>query len=141
MILRSIGLAAFMFAALPAAAQETTLVTHGYIGHPAGGCANGSPTCFIPDGGPYTPLAPGQYGVAIASSTPLTIPSTARTAVVCADGQALRYTTDGATTPTASKGIYLANGSCVAIVGAAAMSNFRAITVTSGGTLDAEYFQ
>ena len=90
---------------------------------------------------PYTPMAPGQYSLAIASSTALTPPTGARYAAVCADGHDLRYTTDGATTPTTSKGVYLANGTCVALVGSATITSFRAITTTSGGTLDAEYFQ
>jgi len=95
----------------------------------------------MPEPFPYTPRPPGQYGLALSTAQGLTAPAGARYAVICADGQALRYTTDGQTTPTASKGIYLANGLCVALVGQQTIANIRAITTTSGGTLDAEYFQ
>ena len=52
----------------------------------------------------YTPLSPGQHNLAITSSTALTIPTGARYATVCASTAAVKYTTDGTTTPTSSVG-------------------------------------
>ena len=86
----------------------------------------------------FTPLSPGQHNVAITSATPLTAPTGARYATVCAKTASLEYTTDG-TTPTASLGMALAAGACVALSGPAVLANFRAISAT--GTLDAEFFQ
>ncbi|MBV8614422.1 MAG: hypothetical protein JOY66_11730 [Acetobacteraceae bacterium] len=86
----------------------------------------------------FTPLPPGQHNVAITSATPLMVPTGARYATICAKGSALEYTTDG-TTPTASLGMALAAGACVALSGPAVLANFRAISAT--GTLDAEFFQ
>ena len=51
---------------------------------------------------PYAPLSPGQYDLAVTSVTALTAPTGARYAVVCAETATVRYTTDGATTPTSS---------------------------------------
>ncbi len=97
---------------------------------------------MVPVPFPFTPLGPGQYGVSIATATGLTIPAGARYVNVCADGQPMRYTTDGQTTPTAGgTGVYVANGSCVLLEGPKVIANFKAITTTAGGTLDAEYFK
>jgi len=87
----------------------------------------------------YTPLSPGQHNLAITSSTALTIPTGARYATVCASTAAVRYTTDGTTTPTASVGMPLQAGACMALSGPTVLANFLAISVT--GTLDVEYFQ
>ena len=87
----------------------------------------------------YLPLSPGQHNLAVTSSTALTIPAGARFATVCASTAAVRYATDGTTTPTSSVGMPLAAGACVALSGAAVLANFRAISAS--GTLDVEYFQ
>ena len=87
----------------------------------------------------YTPLAPGQHNVTLTAATALSIPATARYATICASGAMVRYTTDGATTPTSTIGQPLAAGACVSLSGAAVLANFRALSPT--GTLDAEYFQ
>ena len=87
----------------------------------------------------YVPLGPGQYGLTPTSATALTIPTGARYAVICAESATVRYTTDGATTPTSSVGIPLASGTCVGMSGATVLANFRALS--SSGTLDIEYFQ
>ncbi len=87
----------------------------------------------------YTPLPPGQYGLAPTSPTALTIPAGARYAVICAEGATVRYTTDGATTPTGLVGIPLDSGVCAALSGATVLANFRAFS--SAGTLDVEFFQ
>ena len=88
---------------------------------------------------PYAPLSPGQYDLAVTSVTALTAPTGARYAVVCAETATVRYTTDGATTPTSSVGMPLAANSCVSLSGATVLANFRALSST--GTLDAEFFQ
>ncbi len=87
----------------------------------------------------YTPLVPGQHNIAPTSSMALTLPTGARYATVCASSATVKYTTDGATTPTSSVGQPLAAGSCVSLSGATVLANFRAISAT--GTLDVEYFQ
>ncbi len=86
----------------------------------------------------FTPLNPGQHSIAITSATPLTVPAGARYATVCAKTASLNYTTDG-TTPTASLGMTLAVGACVALSGPKVLAGFQAISAT--GTLDAEFFQ
>ena len=87
---------------------------------------------------PYLPVAPAQYGVAPTSSTALTVPATARYAVVCAEGSTVRYTTSG-TTPTASVGMPLTAGTCVALSGPTILSSFLAYS--SSGTMDVEYYR
>ena len=87
----------------------------------------------------YTPLPPGQHNFALTSSTALTIPTGARYATICASTASVKYTTDGTTTPTASVGMPLPAGACVALSGATVLANFLAISAT--GTLDVEFFQ
>jgi hypothetical protein len=104
-------------------------------------CATGS---FTATQGTYTPLSPMQSGLTVASSTALTIPATANYAVVCAYGQAVNYTTDGTTTPTTTAsgvGMQLAVGSCVPLVGATVIANFRAIQQSATATLSVSYFK
>jgi hypothetical protein len=96
-------------------------------------------TGVIPLPTPYAPLSPGQHNLSPTSPTALTLPSGARYATVCASGSTVRYTTDGTTTPTATVGMPLATGACVALSGPQTLANFRAFS--SSGTLDVEYFQ
>lgn len=93
---------------------------------------------FMPLPYAYTPLPPGQHNLPPASSTALTIPAGARYATVCASAAAAKYTTDGATTPTATIGQPLPAGSCISLSGPAVLANFR---IVSSGTVDVEYFQ
>ncbi len=88
---------------------------------------------------PYTPLAPGQHNLAPTSVTALTVPAGATYATVCASTATARYTTDGITAPTASVGMPLAAGACVALSGAAVLASFRFLSAT--GAVDVEYFQ
>jgi hypothetical protein len=88
----------------------------------------------------WIPLPGGQYGISVASSTALTVPAQSVYAVVCAETAAVRYTTDG-TTPTATVGMPLASGQCVAIQGEGSLSLFRVIQQTAGATLDVSYFK
>lgn len=90
---------------------------------------------------PYTtgPLSPGQHNLTLTSSSALTIPTGARYANVCASGQAIKYTTDGTTTPTPLIGQPMAAGTCVTLSGPQVLQNFRAISPS--GTLDVEYFR
>ena len=87
---------------------------------------------------PFTPKSPGQHGLAITSATSLTVPAGATYAVVQASGGSVKYTTDGTTAPTSSIGMTLAAGAAVALAGAAAIANFKAISPTA--TLDVEYY-
>ena len=88
---------------------------------------------------PYSPLPPGQHNLEPTSATALTAPPGAAYAIVCASTASVRYTTDGTTAPTATVGMPLAAGACVALSGAAVLANFRALS--AAGTLDVEYFQ
>jgi hypothetical protein len=90
---------------------------------------------------PYSnlPVPPGQHNLMLTSSTALTVPTGARFANVCASSGAIRYTTDGITTPTASVGQPLAAGACIPLSGPQVLANFLAISAT--GTLDVEYFK
>lgn len=87
----------------------------------------------------FTPLSPGQHNIAPTSATSLTPPPGARYATVCASSASVKYTTDGTTAPTASIGMPLAAGACLALSGTSVLAKFRAIS--SAGTLDVEYFQ
>ncbi len=87
----------------------------------------------------YTPLPPGQHNISPGSSTALIIPAGARYATVCASTAAARYTTDGATTPTATIGQPLPVSSCISLSGPAVLANFR--IMSPSGTIDVEYFQ
>jgi hypothetical protein len=113
--------------ASPALAQAY----YDYAGTPVDG------TVSIPY--PNLPVPPGQHNLTLASSTALTVPAGARFANVCASSAAIRYTTDGITTPTASIGQPLAAGTCISLFGPRVLKTFQAISVA--GTLDVEYFQ
>jgi opacity protein-like surface antigen len=91
--------------------------------------------------GSFTPLSPMQSGLAITLATTLTIPSGATYAVVCAEGQNVRYSTDGTTTPTASVGMLLLQNQCISLSGPTVLSNFKAIQAAATATLDASYFK
>ncbi len=91
---------------------------------------------------PTTPASAGQFGLAITSSTALTVPTGATYAVVCARGGNADWTTDGTTTPTGTVGTQLLQNSCVGLLGATTLANFRAIQQTgSTTTLDVQYWK
>ena len=88
----------------------------------------------------WIPQGPGQYTpVSDTSSTVLTAPASATYAVVCTEGSNHRYTWDGSTTPTASVGTLLAQGSCISLYGKGVITSFRIIQVSAGGTFTASY--
>jgi hypothetical protein len=87
----------------------------------------------------YTPLTPDQHNLSIATSTPLTIPSGALQAVICAAGANVNYTYDGTTTPTATVGLPLLQNQCVQLSGSVVLSNFRAIQQAATATLNVGY--
>lgn len=87
----------------------------------------------------YGPLNPDQHNLAIVSSTALTLPSGVLQAVVCANGNAVNYTWDGATTPTASVGLSLANGQCIQFSGPLILANLRFIQAAATATLNVTY--
>lgn len=90
---------------------------------------------------PYatTPLTPDQHGLAITSSTALTVPSGASQAVVCVSGSNVNYTYDGTTTPTATVGMPLLVAQCILFTGPTMLSNLRFIQQTATATLDVAY--
>lgn len=87
----------------------------------------------------YTPLTPGQYGLTVASSTALTVPSGALQCVVTVEGNSVRYTYDGTTTPTASAGMPLAAGQSIQFSGAQVLANLRFIQTAATATLNVSY--
>ena len=87
----------------------------------------------------FVPLPPGQHNLPLTIATALTVPAGSRYATLCASGAPIKYTTDGATTPTSSIGQPLLAGACVSLSGYQTLANFRAISPT--GVLDVEYFQ
>lgn len=89
----------------------------------------------------FTALTPGQYGLAVTAATGLTPPSGATYAVACASGANIDYTLDGTTTPTASVGSQLTQGSCVALQGTSIIAAFKAIQQTATAMLNVSYFK
>lgn len=99
--------------------------------------ANSVPTIAAPY--QYTPLTPGQYSVAITTSTALTVPTGSLFAVVCAAGNSVNYTYDGTTTPTSSVGLPLASGQCIQFSGATVLANLKFIQTAATATLNVGY--
>ena len=87
-----------------------------------------------------TPVAGAQYGLALASATTLTVPATTRMANVVIEGQSIRCTTDGATTPTASVGSLYPPGTFLQVWGTA-LTNLKCIQIAATATIDSEYFR
>lgn len=83
-----------------------------------------------------------QRDVAVVTSTQLTVPATARYAIVQAKGAAVKYAYDGATTPpTATAGMTLANGGELALdIAKVGMDAMRFIQAAATATLDVAYF-
>jgi hypothetical protein len=89
-----------------------------------------------------TPVAGAQYGLAIATSTALTVPATATIATVTVEGNSLRYTSDGATAPTTSVGMGpFAIGTTLTFNLGTGLANLRFIQVAASSTIDVEYFK
>ena len=103
----------------------------------AGPATTGAPAALAV---PYT-YQPGGAGQQISptSATGLTVPSGTVYATICATTATVRYTTDGVTTPTSSRGPFLTAGTCINLSGASLLANFKAISAS--GVLDVEYFK
>ena len=89
----------------------------------------------------YIPLGPMQSGVALTVATGLTVPAQATMASICAETNAVRYTTDGVTTPTAAVGILIPASTCITLSGAQTLAQFKAIQTAVSATLTANYFR
>lgn len=92
----------------------------------------------------YTPVSPMQSALPTVTATPLTVPQGPTPtiyAVVCASGAPINYSTDGTTLPTSSVGMPLAAGSCLPLVGAAVIANFKAIQQSAAALLNVSYFR
>lgn len=137
----AVTIAALLCATAPAVAQTPATVKM---------CVQTTPTTCVPVSSvapfpasdmPYnfTPLTPDQHNLAIVSSTALTIPIGSLQAVVCVSGNAVKYTYDGTTTPTALIGMPLANGQCIQFSGATVLANLRFIQTAATATLDVSY--
>lgn len=98
-------------------------------------------TPLISGGQPYnyTPLTPMQAGLAVTTSTALTIPIGALQAVVSVEGNSVRYTYDGTTAPTASVGHLLTSGQFIQFSGATTLANLRFIQTAATATLTVSY--
>lgn len=83
-----------------------------------------------------------QLGVAVDTSTGLTVPAGTRYAIIQARAQAVKYRYDGSTTaPTSTVGMSLAAGGELAVdVGQAGITAMRFISATAGALLDVAYF-
>ena len=90
----------------------------------------------------YTPVAGSQYGLAITSSTPLTIPATATCATVQSIGGVAYYTTVAAETPVASAsgGDQLPAGSSLSVPTLAALQGLHFIGA-AGVTINVSYWK
>ena len=89
----------------------------------------------------YIPLGPMQSGVALTVATGLTVPAQATMASICAETNAVRYTTDGVTTPTAAVGVLIPVSTCITLTGAQTLAQFKAIQTVASATLTANYFR
>lgn len=136
-------LAATLGLALPISAQQLPMgvVPNCWTGTAWTPCQLNPSFNISPAPYPFTPLTPMQAGLAIVTSTALTLPTGATYAVVCARGQNANYTTDGTTAPTASVGMALLQNQCVSLQGASVLSTFRAIQQAATATLDVNYFK
>lgn len=93
---------------------------------------------------PLSDVGGAQYGLAITSSTALTVPAAAKHALINVNTQAVRWTTDG-TAPTASKGIHVAAGGQISFMDLnidyrSVLKSFLVIQEASAATLDILYF-
>jgi hypothetical protein len=99
----------------------------------------------LPAFGQTNPVAPAQFGLAITSSTGLTLPTGTNFvsyASVCARGGNANYSTDLTTAPTGSTGVQLLQNQCIMLSGSAVISAFRAIQQTGNTTtLDVLYYR
>lgn len=88
----------------------------------------------------FTAVPSSQFGLAITTSTALTVPATAAYARVCARGANVQYTEDG-TVPTATVGTQLLQNQCQFEQGPSVLGTFRAIQQSATATLDVSYFK
>lgn len=119
--------------------QNSGYLTIDSTGHLCTSVTGSSATAIQAQPYNYTPLTPGQYGLAITTATALTIPTGALQAVVCASGNSVNYTYDGTTTPTSSVGMPLASGQCIQFSGATVLSNLKFIQTAATATLNVSY--
>ena len=87
----------------------------------------------------YTPVSPGQFGLGVVSSTALTIPSGALQAVISVEGNSVRYTYDGTTTPTATVGHLLTAGQSIQFSGSSVLANLKFIQIAATATINVSY--
>ena len=81
---------------------------------------------------------PYQQITSLVAATGLTIPDGSETAIIQAEGQAIRWTDDGVTIPTSSVGMILQAGASIVYNGQ--LSKFRAIQVAGGAILNVSYY-
>lgn len=86
-----------------------------------------------------TPVSGGQMGLNVTTATALTVPATARAALVSVEGNSVRWRDDG-TNPTASVGQLIPVGSIVTFLGDS-MSAVKFIQVSATATLNVSYYK
>lgn len=89
----------------------------------------------------WTPVAGAQYGLTVATAVALTVPAGATLAQITVEGGTVRYTSDGATTPTASVGMGPFVVGSYLQLNISPLSNVKFIQSSGTATLDVEYFK
>ena len=130
----------FLLAALcaPSFAVAQNTYTDGNLNVNIGGKAGTTPAA---PASLRTSVAGAQYGLAIPTSTALTVPATATIATVTVEGAAIRYTTDGATTPTASVGMGPFPIGTTLVFNLTTLAAVRIIQTQASATVDVEVLQ
>lgn len=97
--------------------------------------------CFV-NSTPSVPIAgSAQYGLAITTSTALTVPVGATYAVVYAIGNAVNYTTDGTAASASGSQDLIAAGGHLVLQGPSVLAAFRAIQNTATATITVSYYK
>ena len=87
-----------------------------------------------------TPVAGAQYGLAVASSTALTVPASATAALITIEGTSVRYADDGTTpTPSVGQGPFVA-GYVITLTGAE-LAAARFIQTSASATINVSYYK
>lgn len=143
-----IGLLVFSFPGISAAAEADVYCQTGTssTGFPIFQPASSTNPCpmtgtVTSSAKPFTPVAGAQYGLTVATATALTVPATATFATVTVEGAPVRYTSDGATTPTSTVGMGPFPIGYALSFNLTALSNLKFIQTSASATIDVEYFK
>ena len=90
--------------------------------------------------GARTAVVGSQFGLAVPTSTALTVPATATIANITVEGASIRYTSDG-TTPTAAIGMGPFAIGTTLTFNLTTLAALRFIQTSASATIDVEYFK